>query len=181
MNLMDIFRKKKNNTAPQSADLADDFENTFINPLPPQQTATPKVLPGSIEEFQSRDYFRMGLTDGYNNPSVDTQTFSVNALKADFRFRLDRKIDSLSQDIFSLQIQLIGLQGMGSRIERQVERKISFFTEMINNLEAEKALSAIDEGWIMNALSRYNNGFQQGCQQFVREKKVASATGLFNE
>ena len=164
----------------EASDLSS-FGNLFVNPEPPGETEskehTEKV---ALDEFLSRDYYRMGFEEGYKTHTSEAKSARINVIKAEFRLIISRKIDQLRQEMLTLEDHLIDVEGMDERLDRKLRRRMEYMQERCSEYENEKALSVEDEGIVMESIHKFNDGFVRGTQMYMEEKLLASSTGLFD-
>jgi len=168
------------NSIPFSAPSEDQLlKNLFVNPEPPVNEPVEAAANG-ISAFLDQDFFSKGYNDGYTSHSADTMKNQVDVIKAEFRLMMSRKIDEIRQEMLEMENHLINIDGVEERLEKQVQKRLEYLLEMKNDLEAEKALSALDEGMVMASVHKYREGFVRGLQTYQEEKMLASSTGMFN-
>lgn len=160
--------------------LADDqlLKDIFVNPAPPVPNQI-AMSPKGIKAFLDKDFHSMGYSDGYTSHSAESMKNQVDVIKSEFRKVLSEKIDELRQEMLEMESHLINIEGVDVRLEKQVQKTLEYFEEMKNDLEAEKALSALDEGMVMVGVHKYREGFVRGLMAFQEEKMLGSSTGMF--
>ncbi len=155
------------------------FENVFVNSEEPIKEIAPKTS-NQLDDFLQHDYYRQGFNDGYNTHSSDVMKSKVNVIKSEFRNLISHKIDNLRKGILNLEDHLINVEGMDERLEKKLRKRIDYEKEKCQDLEGEKALSALDEGIVMECIHKFNDGYIAGTQQFLDENMLANANGLFD-
>lgn len=155
------------------------LKNIFVNPEPPIAERVDGFENG-IKRFLDQNFFKSGYNDGYSTHSSETLKNQLAVIKSEFRYLLSRKIDEIRLEILEMNDHLINIEGVEERLEKQVQKRLDYLRERINDLENEKALSAEDEGLVMAGVYKYREGFIRGLQTYQEEKLIASSTGMFN-
>lgn len=157
------------------------FENIFVNKEGPTKDVIKTAKASSLlEEFLKRYYFRFGFNDGYNTHSADVKNSKANIIKSEFRNLLSQKIEELRKGLLELEDHLINIEGMDERLEKKLRKRIDYAKEKCQDMESEKALSALDEGIVMECIHKFNDGYIAGTQQFLDENLLANTNGLFD-
>lgn len=157
------------------------LEDLFVNRKAPEEVdASASATEGSLKAFLEQDFFRKGYNDGYDGHSFELLENKILSMKADFRYNLGLKIDSARQEILKLDNHRANMDGMSDRLVKQLDNKIAAIRFNITELEAEIALSSLNEGHVMIAIHQYRDGFLRGAEAYQEEKIIAGSTGLFN-
>jgi hypothetical protein len=184
-----IFRKKNSGGSNQvinnqmaetdSINNINVMEDLFVDNIPPAQEVTSQTPHISISSFMDRDFHRKGYEDGYSWHSAEMLDNQVKAIKSEFRYFLDQKVDELRQEILKLSHHKINVSGLSERNTQQLQLQIDLYDVNIQRLEREKELSSQDEGLVMKVINQYRDGFIRGMETYQEEKIFAGSTGLF--
>jgi hypothetical protein len=157
------------------------LEDLFVNKTAPVEVGPPASTDeGGLKAYLEQDFFHKGYEDGYNGHSFELLENKILSMKADFRYNLGLKIDLARQDILKLENHRANMEGMSDRLVKQLDNQIAAIRFNITELEAEIALSALNEGHVMIAVHQYRYGFLRGTEAYQEEKIIAGSTGLFN-
>lgn len=157
------------------------LENLFVDNNPPVQDHEQVIEnSSSLKSWLEQDFSRNGFDDGYYGHSAETLENKIKSIKADFRYRLDLKIDAARQEVMILESNKIDVEGMSVSMVKKVALKVDTIKANITELEAEIALASIDEGHVMIAVHQYRDGFLRGTEAYQEEKLIAGSTGFFN-
>ena len=157
------------------------LEDLFVNNNPPAQIEEQAAVNSSgLKAYLEQDFFRKGYEDGYNWHSAEMLENKILSLKADFQYNLNLKIDAARQEVVKLENHKIGLGDMSERLAKQIDNQVNAIRFNITELEAEIALSSLNEGMAMIAIHQYRDGFIRGTEAYQEEKLIAGSTGLFN-
>lgn len=167
-------------TDTMTEDNVNVLEGLFVNNNPPAQSTEPGIenIKG-LKDYLEQDFYRKGFDDGYNGHSAELLESKIRSMKSDFRYNFNLKIDETRQEILKLENHKIDLEGMSERLIKQIENRVTSLKAVITELEAEIALSALEEGLAMIAINQYRDGFIQGTEAYQDEKLFASSTGMF--
>jgi len=157
------------------------LEGLFVNNNPPSQAnESSQENSTGLKAYLEQDFFRKGHDDGYNGHSAELLENKILSMKADFRYNLTLKMDLARQEVLKLENHKINIEGMSERLVRQIDNQINSIRFNINELEAEIALSSLNEGLAMIAINQFRDGFIRGTEAYQEEKLIAGSTGLFN-
>lgn len=155
------------------------LEDLFVNRNAPV-VENDKEGKYSIKAYLEQDFFHKGYNDGYDYHSAEVLDNKINGLKADFRYNLSQKIDQARADIVELENHKIDVEGMSQRMVKQLDNRIAALRSVMNELESEIAMSALDEGSAMISIHQYRDGYIRGTEAYQSEKFIAGSTGMFN-
>jgi len=157
------------------------LEDLFVNnnpPIPIEEQVTENS--NSLKTYFEQDFFRKGHDDGYDGHSAELLDNKIRSFKADFRYNLNLKIDLAKQEVVKLENHKIDMEGMSDKMVKQIDNHVNAIKVNINEIEAEIALSSIDEGLVMISIHQYRDGFIRGTKAYQDEKFIAGSTSLFN-
>ena len=182
-----LFSKSHSNQAADNNNSSDTLtednvnvlEDIFVNSNPPAQEQENENTTG-LKAWLEQDFSRKGFDNGYYGHSAEILENKIRSIKADFRYRLDLKIDAARQEVMSLESHKIDVEGMSASMVKKAALKVDTIKANITELEAEIALASIDEGHVMIAIHQYRDGFLRGTEAYHEEKLIAGSTGLFN-
>jgi len=157
------------------------LEGLFVNNNPPAQAIETGIenITG-LKAYLEQDFFRKGFDDGYNGHSAELLENKILSMKADFRYNLTLKIDTARQEVVKLENHRINVEGMSGRLVKQIDNQVAAIRSNITELEAEIALSTVNEGMAMIPIHQYRDGFIRGTEAYQEEKLIAGSTGFFN-
>lgn len=166
---------------PATVEIPNVMEDLFVETKPPvNEQETSQSSGVSIQAFLEKDYYGMGFQDGYNYHNLEMLTNRLKSIKAEFRLQIDLMIDQRRRNMLELRTHNIEMEGLSERTVKQIDAVENDFKTMVERLEKEKELSAIDEGWVMKPVHDYRDAFLRGVERYNEEKLLAVSTGLFN-
>ena len=174
MNL-NLFGKKSSSKAEAStADLSNDTlvppMNLFIDNTPPStepETKQVVTIPNKLSGFLGRDYYTLGKRDGYQSPSQETFEIWCRKTKSEFQLIMDLMIQEKSELHLKFLNHLVGVGSIHETTAAQLRNTLEELNASIDQLNKQKELSADSEGWIMNAIHGYHEGFTQGLNDYM--------------
>lgn len=154
-------------TEPQST-VAEQPENIppvdlFIDKEVPQQEQQQVAESKSrITLFLDRNYHSIGINDGYEYHSQETLETGKKKIRAEFQLIVDQAIQEKSERRLQLRMMIVNVEKIAEETKRNLELTIEELNSSIALLQKQKELSAENEGWVMNAIHPYHQGYVQG-------------------
>ena len=186
--LKNIFRKWKSDDS-QNQNISSEIvesniipEDLFLDNKPDllAEQFTPEISVNPILEFKSRDFNRMGYRSGFEEHSSDALVNNKKRIKTEFRNIVCVLKDSKKADVFILKTELIEAQLISDRLAKKIQLRIDEVEANISSLEYEIELSILDEGFVMDAIYSFKEGFDKGYNDFLEISHLGKETGLFN-
>jgi len=181
MNWLDKFFSNKNNKSMETTNNLDVMKDLFIDETQPvEEPSIETAETNLVVEFLNQDFYSKGYSDGYKNHSSEIMENVIKGIKAEFRILIDRLVDlkrKAKQNVLNIQAET-GKITEGLNI--QCANIIKDIDESIETLLEEKKNSAQDEGWVMNVIHKYREGYAKGAMRYQEEKLLAITTGMFN-
>jgi hypothetical protein len=117
----------------------------------------------------------MGINDGYEYHSLETLETGKKKIRAEFQLIVDQCI----QEKFASRLQMRNLIVDVSKVSDDARQKLENTVEELNSslalLEKQKELSAENEGWVMNAIHSYHQGFVQGLNDYIAGENLLNS------
>jgi hypothetical protein len=142
-------------------DLFVDNEEPFTKP------ETSEIALNEISEFLNRDYQKIGLNDGYEYHSKETQQMGESKIKAEFHLILDKSMQVKNEIKLQMKNLLVDVNNISSDSSKKLENTLEEIYSSINLLQKQKELSIENEGWVMNCIHSYRKGFLQGLNDYI--------------
>ncbi len=134
-------------------------------PQPEQQAAA--ETQSKITIFLNRNYHSIGTNDGYEYHSQETLEVGKKKIKAEFQLIVDQAI----QEKFGSRLQMKNMIAHVGQIADTTRQTLENTIEELNSslalLQKQKELSSENEGWVMNAIHSYHQGFIQGLNDYI--------------
>jgi hypothetical protein len=140
----------------------------FIDNEPPtigQQFQTESQ--SKITSFLNRNYHSMGTNDGYEYHSQETLETGKKKIRASFQLMLDQEIQEKSDRRLQLKNMIVDVAKVSDETRQKLENTFEELNISINKLQKQKELSIENEGWVMNAIHGYHQGFVQGLNDYI--------------
>ena len=141
----------------------------FIDNEPPQpeKQVVIETHPNKITGFLNRNYFSMGVNDGYEYHSQETLEIGKKKIKSEFQFILDQSIQEKLQKRLQIKNLIVHIAQIAETTKQTLENTIEEINSSLRILQNQKELSAENEGWVMNAIHSYHQGFIQGLNDYI--------------
>jgi hypothetical protein len=124
-----------------------------------------------LEELKSKDYFGMGMRDGYEDPNFETMDQHVNLISCDFREVYALAIQEIDEQIFRIERAIVPQFEEQMPYEfREVKLQKEKLEEQKRDLRQQFDLAAVGEGYIEKSVEQYKAGFKKGFRQWSNEK-----------
>lgn len=168
-----------NAAAPES--LEDSKKNTpsmdlFVDNEAPQILAPERsISKDNISTFLNRNYKGMGINDGYEYHSNETLTIGKSKIRSEFQLIIDQMIEEKSERRLQLRMMLVNVEKISDETSRNLNLTVEELNDSIALLKTQKELSAENEGWVMNAIHGYHQGFVQGLNDYVAGENLLNS------
>lgn len=140
----------------------------FVDNEVPQALSPEKpIARGSISTFLDKNYKGMGINDGYEYHSNETLEVGKRKIKSEFQLIIDQMIEAKSERRLQLRMMLVNVEIISDETARNLNLTIDELNDSLALLKNQKELSALNEGWVMNAIHGYHQGFVQGLNDYV--------------
>lgn len=178
MNIFKLFHKKskivervREITQPETTVLENKSENLppfnlFIDDEAPQLNEVVEQQ-NMIILFLNRNYHSMGTNDGYEYHSHDTLDKGLKKIKAEFQRIVDQSIQEKLQSRLQMKNLIVDVTKISDDTRLKLENTVEELNTSLALLQKQKELSAENEGWVMNAIHNYHQGFVQGLNDFI--------------
>ena len=161
--------------------VADQPENIppmdiFIdNEVPQPERQLTEETKSKITLFLERNYHSMGINDGYEYHSQETLETGKKKIRAEFQLIVDQAIQEKSERRLQLRMLIVNVEKIAEETKRNLELTIEELNSSIALLQKQKELSAENEGWVMNAIHSYHQGFVQGLSDYIAGENLLNS------
>jgi len=139
----------------------------------PDNNEEPKSSSDSlIAKFLKRDYLYRGRKDGYHYRSSETLEIGKRRIKAEFLLIIDETIEEKNEYRLKLCNMVTEVAQVSSAAQLQLENTIMELESAIDNLQLQKELSIESEGWVMNPIHSYHQGFLYGLNDWIKREDL---------
>jgi hypothetical protein len=153
----------------------------FIDNEPPQerQEESNYETKSKISTFLERDYHSIGINDGFEYHSHENLQSAKDKIKTEYKLIIDKMIQEKIEKIFQLRIMLSNVDRISDVTQKNLELMIEEIESSISRLQQQKDLSSVDEGWVMNAIHSYHQGFVQGLNNYLASENFLKSIKNF--
>jgi hypothetical protein len=145
------------------------------NEVPQAEQQVAVETQNKITVFLNRNYHSMGTNDGYEYHSQEILEIGKRKIRAEFQLIIDQSI----QEKFGTRLQIKNLIVDVNMISDDARQRLENTVEELNSsiliLEKQKELSAESEGWVMNAVHSYHQGFVQGLNDYIKGENLLNS------
>lgn len=161
----------------QSDDL---FKNLFMETeQPPAVAPKDNLQPSKISEFLNRNYESKGLREGYEYGTLELLDNSIKQIKSELLIILDQMIEEKRLGVLNLVNQIPAVFNIAPVVVTQLENAIVETKNSIADLQKQKELTVENEGWVMNGIHSYREGFIKGVITKQGENQLLYITSNF--
>ena len=123
-----------------------------------------------LEDLKSKDYYAMGMRDGFEDPNFETMNQLVNLISCDFKEVYTLAIQEIDEQLFKINRTLIPQFEEEMPFEyREVQLQKEKLEEQKRDLKQQFDLAALGEGYIEKSVEQYKAGFKKGFRQWTNE------------
>lgn len=140
----------------------------FIDSKEPDRISKPDMPSANrINQFLSRNFLTVGINDGFEYHSVETLGKVKMKILAEFQLIMDQEIQVKKEKLLEMRQLIIDVKYLSESAKEKLELTIEELNASVQLLQTQKELSALEEGWVMNAIHAYHQGFIQGLNDYI--------------
>lgn len=191
MNILNLFGKKpqttesiKINDLSEPLIIKPEAENTppldlFIDNEPPQSDEKLVEQQSKINLFLNRNYHALGVNDGYEYHSQETLEIGKKKIRAEFQLIIDQSIQEKYTSRLQIKNLIVDVAKLSEDVKQKLENTIEELNSSLELLQKQKELTIENEGWVMNAVHSYQQGFIQGLNDFLESENLLNSIKNF--
>lgn len=188
---MNIFSKlfgKKKSSVLNSTAIPETNDNTaaitdnktpdmdlFIESEEPSIKTVQVQQQSKITQFLNRNYHSLGVHDGHEYHSSDNLIIGKRKIGAEFRLILDHEIQEKAEKRLQLENLITDVSAVSPLTLQKLQNTLQKLCDAIDMLEKQKELSIEEEGWVMNAIYSYQQGFTQGLTDYIESEELINS------
>lgn len=165
---MNIFKLIKRAPGPNLIQEPVISKSTFVDEEKPSNydfiSEMQEVI---LKTYLKEDFKSKGIRDGFEYHSTNVLEISKQKIRAEFRFLLDKTIETLNQRVLDLKMTYTEIKALSTELEDKTRASIMANEKSIEELKYQKALSASDEGWVMKLIYNYEIGYIHGTNTYI--------------
>jgi len=141
-----------------------------------ESTSQTKSRKSILEDLKSKNYYAMGLRDGYDDHNFEIMDQHVNLISCDFREVYSLAIQELDEQLLNIERTLVPQFEEQMPYEyREVKLQKEKLEEQKRDLKQQYDLATLGEGYIEKSVEQYKVGFRKGFNQWKEEKLMFQA------
>jgi hypothetical protein len=143
----------------------------FIEKEKPQQVRTESnAIPNKINTFLNRNYYSLGITEGFEHHSKETLEIGLQKLKAEFQLIIDQAIQEKSLKRLEVTNLIVHVGPISETTRNTLENTVEEINASLATLKLQQELCTENKGWVMNAIHSYHRGYIQGINDFINSE-----------
>lgn len=139
----------------------------FIDNEAPQPEKHVEQPQSRVASFLNRDCRSVGIHDGYEYHSQETLEAAKKKIRAEFQLIIDQSIQEKLVNRLQMKNMMVDVNKISDDARQKLENTIEELDASLAILQSQKELSAENEGWVMNAIHTYQQGFVQGLNDWL--------------
>jgi hypothetical protein len=142
-----------------------------IELFPTEESASQtKSRKGILEDLKSKDYYAMGMRDGYDDHNFETMDQHVNLISCDYKEVYSLAIQEIDEQLLKIECTLVlQFEEQMPYEYREVKLQKEMLEEQKRDLKQQFDLAALGEGYIEKSVEQYKAGFRKGLRQWTDE------------
>lgn len=147
----------------------------FIDNVAPQPEQVVEQNQSKLAEFLKRNWHTLGINDGYEYHSQETMETAKKRIRAEFQLIIDQSIQDKSASRLQLKNMIVDVNSISSATNEKLQNTVEELNTSISILQKQKELSIENEGWVMNAIHSYHQGFVQGLNDWLAGEQLLNS------
>jgi hypothetical protein len=182
--LSNFFKSKDLYSELYKSDNADDELSPEVESISPPNkdlfidSEMPSVQLKSVSKisaFLARNFHVIGMRDGYGYHSSENLTIGKRKIGAEFRLLLDQEIQDQENKQLRLENLIVDVSLISDLTLQKLQNTVTNIKSSINLLQVQKELSTEEEGWVMNAVYGYKQGYSQGLMDYIDSESLLNS------
>jgi hypothetical protein len=128
-----------------------------------------------ISLFLSKNYYSMGINDGYEYHSQATLEMAEKKIRAEFQLIVDQSIQNKTDKKLEIKIMVVNVRNISDETRENLELTLEELDAATALLQKQKELSAENEGWVMNPIHSYRQGFVRGLNDYISGERLLNS------
>jgi hypothetical protein len=126
-------------------------------------TSQKKSKKSILEDLKSRNYYNMGMRDGFDDHNFETMNENVNLIACNFKEVYSQAIQEIDEHLLKIEKTLVPQFEEEMPYEyREVLLQKEQLEEQKRDLKQQFDLAAMGEGYIEKSVEHYKAGFKKG-------------------
>lgn len=123
-----------------------------------------------LEDLKSKNYYAMGMRDGYDDPNFETMNQNVNLIACDYKEVYAVAIQEIDEQLLKIERTMVPQFEEQMPFEyREVKLQKEMLEEQKRDLKQQFDLATLGEGYIEKSVEQYRAGFRKGLRQWTDE------------
>ena len=182
MNIFNLFGKKPQTTAIKVLETQPENippVDLFIDNEAPKLELVVENTQSKINQFLDRNYHLKGTYDGYEYHTYESLETAKKKIRAGFQLVVDQIIQEKFEMRLQLRNMIVDVNKISDGARQKLENTVEELNASLSLLQEQKELSAENEGWVMNAIHSYHEGFIQGLNDYIAGENLLNSIKNF--
>lgn len=166
-NPIQMITEPKSNAVETHQEIIPPVDLFIDNEAPKLEKQVATETESKITVFLNRNYQSMGINDGYEYHSQETLETGKKKIRAEFQLIVDQSIQEKFGNRLQMKNLIVDVTKVSDDARQKLENTIEELNSSLGILQKQKELSAENEGWVMNAVHSYHQGFVQGLNDYI--------------
>lgn len=151
-------------------------KDLFVASEEPPKRLIQNEQPSKITLFLSRNYNALGVRDGFEYHSSENLVTGKRKIGSEFRLILDLEIQEKEEKRLQVENLIVDVSSVSALTSQKLQNTLQRINDAIILLVKQKELSIEEEGWVMNAIYSYQQGFVQGLSDYIDSESLLNST-----
>ncbi len=187
MGLLSFFkmsvRKSEINNTPMSTEenilnIQPSFELENGDAISQKKSDTQEHK-NNVVSFLGKNFNVMGISDGFEYHTFDLLEIGKKKILTEFQLTLDIEIQHKIDSLLKMKHLLVDVKEISAAAKEKLELTIEELNASVQLLQTQQELSALEEGWVMNAIHAYHQGFIQGLNDYIEGEQFLHSVKNF--
>ena len=139
---------------------------------PSEKKYTPLI--SEVKSFLSQNFFGLGKHNGAKFRSQEALELGMNEIVAGFHNAIIEIMEARRSKLYKLQSEAIKIESLCATTTKRLRLACDHVTQEILALESQLEQASQRQGWVLDALSKYQMGFHQGMREAIEFELIAN-------
>lgn len=163
---------------PRDGGPSSSNDSNLLFPQSPLVSRLPGLLDcAELVKFQTDNYFGLGCHNGAHYRTQEALEQGRLGIIARFQRVIETLIEKKTSELYRLQDTLLETEGLNRTVEKRLNLACERVSRDLAELKSQKTLADEGKGWVLDALNRYQIGYQKGLKESVQFDLLTTTRG----
>ena len=138
---------------------------------PNEKKYTPLI--SEVKSFLSQNFFGLGKHNGAKFRSQEALELGMNEIVAGFNNAIIEIMEARRSKLHKLESEAIKIESLCATTTKRLRLACDHVSQEILSLESQLEQASQRQGWVLDALSKYQMGFHQGMREAIEFELIA--------